>query len=102
MSARRHIAFSPGAAGPLLAEPEPDLSWQDRALCAEADPELFFPGNGHADHAEDAKQVCRACPVKAECLDYALATGQEYGVWGGTSEQERRRMKRQPALGEAA
>lgn len=91
MRNRTSLAFSPGAAGPLLANPWPDLPWQLRGLCAETDPGAFFPEDG--EPAGPAKRVCRSCPVRAECLDYALSTGQEYGVWGGMSEQERRQLK---------
>ena len=77
------------------AEPAEDLAWMDGALCAQADPERWFPDLGQP--AGIARRVCRQCPVRAECLDYALETNQEFGVWGGTSERERRRLKRQRA-----
>jgi hypothetical protein len=66
--------------------------WMADAKCAGVDPELFFPGRGES--AEDAKAVCRACPVRVECLEYALVTNQTLGVWGGTSERQRRRLRR--------
>ena len=66
--------------------------WWRSAACQEADPELFFPvtqyGPGAGDTAR-AKAVCAACPVRRQCLQYALATGQMYGVWGGLTESER-------------
>ena len=66
--------------------------WMVWAACREADPELFFPvtalGRG-AEEADTAKAFCAACGVRRQCLQYALATGQQHGVWGGTSEQER-------------
>ncbi len=63
--------------------------WAERALCRGYDPELFFP---HASALADlAKSVCARCPVRRQCADYALTTGQEFGVWGGMSEEERRR-----------
>lgn len=94
MSQRRpYLQWSDGAAGPLLAEPAEDLAWQDRALCAETDPELFFPEKGGS--TREAKQVCRSCEVWAQCLEYALATDQRFGLWGGLSERERRQLKRQ-------
>lgn len=65
--------------------------WQDRALCAGTDPELFFPGRGAS--SKEAKKVCRGCVVRAECLDYALAADERYGVWGGLSERDRMRLK---------
>jgi WhiB family redox-sensing transcriptional regulator len=67
--------------------------WQDEALCAEIDPEIFFPEKGGSSW--QAKRVCRSCPVRAECLDYALTheDAGRYGIWGGYSEHERRRLK---------
>jgi WhiB family transcriptional regulator, redox-sensing transcriptional regulator len=72
-------------------EPE----WQDLALCAETDPELFFPEKGGG--SRDAKRICRQCPVRAECLEYALANDERVGVWGGLSVSERDRMAKQAA-----
>jgi WhiB family redox-sensing transcriptional regulator len=91
MIPRSSLQWAPGAAGPLLGD-GPDLSWQDRALCAQTDPEAFFPEKGGS--TREAKRVCRGCVVKAECLDYALETDQGFGIWGGFSERERRRLKR--------
>jgi WhiB family redox-sensing transcriptional regulator len=68
-----------------------DRSWRDQALCAEVDPELFFPEQGASPR--DAKRICRGCPVRGECLDYAAEHGL-LGVWGGTTAQERRQMRR--------
>ena len=65
--------------------------WQDRALCAETDPEAFFPEKGGS--TRDAKRICAACEVKQECLEYALANDERFGIWGGLSERERRRLK---------
>jgi WhiB family redox-sensing transcriptional regulator len=73
--------------------------WRHRARCLAFDPELFFPvGVGGTAEAQEreAKAVCRLCPVISECLEWALRTHQA-GVWGGTSEVERRRMRRQMA-----
>ncbi len=73
-------------------------NWRSYAACREEDPELFFPvGNTGAAlvQIEEAKAVCRRrCPVMERCLQWALETGQEAGVWGGLSEDERRAMKR--------
>lgn len=92
MIVRSALAFSPGAAGPLLAAEDRDaLSWQDAGLCAEVDPELFFPEKGGS--VAYAKRVCRSCPVRPECLEYALENDERFGVWGGLSERERRRVK---------
>jgi WhiB family redox-sensing transcriptional regulator len=70
---------------------ERDYDWRDDAACARTDPETFYP-QGHTAQAmeEAAKRVCAGCPVREECLDYALSTGQYVGVWGGLSESERR------------
>ena len=72
-----------------------DLGWQDRALCAQTDPEAFFPEKGGS--TREAKRVCRSCEVRAECLEYALEHGERWGIWGGLSERERRRVKREAA-----
>lgn len=66
--------------------------WRDTALCPEVDSELFFPEKGES--SRDAKQVCGQCEVVAECLEYALQTEQKYGIWGGLSVKERRRLVR--------
>ena len=68
------------------------LSWQDRALCAQTDPEAFFPEKGGS--TREAKQVCLSCEVRAECLEYALGNDERFGIWGGLSERERRKLKR--------
>src|SRR4051795_8076807 len=65
--------------------------WVERALCRKVDPELFFPAAGR--HPTSAKKICARCPVQPDCLGWALANNEEFGVWGGTSEQERRRMR---------
>jgi WhiB family redox-sensing transcriptional regulator len=66
--------------------------WQERALCAQTDPEAFFPEKGGS--TREAKRICTGCEVRAECLDYALAHDERFGIWGGLSERERRRLKR--------
>ena len=68
------------------------LAWQERALCAQTDPEAFFPEKGGS--TREAKRVCAACEVRAECLQYALANDERFGIWGGLSERERRKLKR--------
>jgi WhiB family redox-sensing transcriptional regulator len=70
-----------------------ELGWQDRALCAQTDPEAFFPEKGGS--TREAKRVCRSCEVRAECLEYALEHDERFGIWGGLSERERRRLKRE-------
>ncbi|MDP9867881.1 WhiB family transcriptional regulator [Streptosporangium brasiliense] len=71
----------------------PIIHWSRRSSCLNEDPELFFPvsaeGPGREQY-EQAKAVCRRCPVRLRCLDYALNTRQMYGVWGGTTPDERR------------
>jgi WhiB family transcriptional regulator, redox-sensing transcriptional regulator len=78
----------------------PDKSWQDFANCLGVDPDLFFPERGAS--TREAKEVCRGCVVREECLEYALANGEKFGIWGGMSERERRRIRRQRALARAA
>jgi WhiB family redox-sensing transcriptional regulator len=76
---------------------EQDDRWRTKASCRHTDPELFFPigSTGSAlDHVAAAKAVCAQCPVQVPCLDYALATNQDAGVWGGTSEEDRRALRR--------
>ena len=73
-------------------EDEGELAWQTDALCAQTDPEAFFPEKGGS--TRDAKRVCEACPVQAECLDYAMSKDEKFGIWGGLSERERRRLRR--------
>ncbi|GGB38996.1 hypothetical protein GCM10011492_32210 [Flexivirga endophytica] len=73
-------------------EEETALSWQERALCAQTDPEAFFPEKGGS--TREAKKVCIGCDVKAECLEYALAHDERFGIWGGLSERERRKLKK--------
>ncbi len=68
------------------------LEWQDRALCKQTDPEAFFPEKGGS--SREAKKVCTSCDVRAECLDYALKHDERFGIWGGLTERERRKLKR--------
>jgi WhiB family redox-sensing transcriptional regulator len=74
------------------AEDEGELSWQERALCAQTDPEAFFPEKGGS--TREAKKVCVGCDVRGECLEYALAHDERFGIWGGLSERERRKLKK--------
>ncbi|QHN36033.1 WhiB family transcriptional regulator [Gordonia pseudamarae] len=71
---------------------ELEHQWQDRALCAQTDPEAFFPEKGGS--TREAKRICHGCEVQAECLEYALGNDERFGIWGGLSERERRRIKR--------
>jgi WhiB family redox-sensing transcriptional regulator len=69
-----------------------EQSWHERALCAETDPEAFFPEKGGS--TREAKKICTGCEVRAECLEFALANDERFGIWGGLSERERRRLRR--------
>ena len=84
---------------------EAHMDWRHQAACRDEDPELFFPiGNtGPAIlQIEEAKSVCRTCPVIEDCLAWALESGQDAGVWGGLSEDERRALKRRNQRARAA
>jgi WhiB family redox-sensing transcriptional regulator len=65
--------------------------WQEEGLCRQVDPELFYPEKGQS--SASAKLICSRCPVKDECLRFALDRDEPFGIWGGTSEQDRRKMK---------
>lgn len=80
------IDAQPGAPDLSLINPD-EWDWQDRGLCAEVGGRLFFPEDGQS--AQEAKQVCGLCPVRAECLAFAVRHGVKYGVWGGLDERER-------------
>ncbi|MFE1028582.1 WhiB family transcriptional regulator [Streptomyces sp. NPDC058818] len=89
-----NAVYSPSADLPV------NTNWRAASVCKDEDPELFFPiGNtGPALlQIEEAKAVCRRCPVMERCLQWALESGQEHGVWGGTDEDERRRIRRRAA-----
>jgi Transcription factor WhiB len=75
--------------GDLLGEV---MEWQERALCAQTDPEAFFPEKGGS--TREAKRICSGCEVRDECLEYALANDERFGIWGGMSERERRKQRR--------
>jgi WhiB family redox-sensing transcriptional regulator len=75
-----------------LALDADDRVWVLEAKCLDADPEAFFPEKGGS--TREAKRICSACPVRNECLEHALANDERFGIWGGLSERERRRMKR--------
>lgn len=80
----------------LMARPAEDAEpWQAQALCAQTDPEAFFPDKGGSTRA--AKAVCARCPVRAECLAFALENDERFGVWGGLSERERRQLRARQA-----
>ncbi|MFD2024131.1 WhiB family transcriptional regulator [Promicromonospora aerolata] len=73
-----------------MSEIDVDEGWRDQALCAQTDPETFFPEKGSS--SADAKRVCDSCDVRAQCLRYALRNGERFGIWGGLSVSERDRI----------
>jgi len=73
-----------------------DRGWQARANCMGVDPDLFFPERGAS--TREAKEVCKGCVVRDDCLEFALDNGEKFGIWGGMSERERRRLRRARAL----
>ena len=77
-----------------------ERSWQLQANCMGVDPDLFFPERGAS--TREAKEVCRGCVVREDCLEYALANGEKFGIWGGLSERERRRLRRARAMSRRA
>ena len=90
------LLSDPSAAEPMSASQwtgatPADESWRLDALCAETDPEAFFPEKGGS--TREAKRVCTGCAVRIECLEYALSNDERFGIWGGLSERERRRLR---------
>ena len=81
-----------GVAGAYSDQETNPLAWQADALCAQTDPEAFFPEKGGS--TRDAKRTCSGCEVKAQCLEYALENDERFGIWGGLSERERRKLKK--------
>ncbi|HET9690540.1 MAG TPA: WhiB family transcriptional regulator [Acidimicrobiales bacterium] len=79
----------------LLLSPESN-AWRNQANCMGVDPDLFFPERGAS--TREAKEVCRGCVVQQECLEFALANSEKFGIWGGLSERERRRIRRRRAV----
>ncbi|MEA3217042.1 MAG: WhiB family transcriptional regulator, redox-sensing transcriptional regulator [Acidimicrobiia bacterium] len=73
-----------------------ELGWQEFANCLGVDPDLFFPERGAS--TREAKEVCRGCVVREDCLEYAITHAEKFGIWGGLSERERRRIRRERAL----
>ena len=76
-----------------------ELAWQDLANCRGADPDLFFPERGASTRT--AKSICRECSVQAECIEFAIVSSEKFGIWGGMSERERRKIRRQRAIAAA-
>ena len=75
----------------MSANEAPERRWQDLALCAQVDPELWFPERGQPNGA--AKLICSWCEVQAECLTFAMRTNEQFGVWGGLAPGERRALR---------
>jgi WhiB family redox-sensing transcriptional regulator len=91
-----HMQFITTSSITISATPvEPEADWHDRANCLGVDPDLFFPERGAS--TREAKEVCRGCEVRHDCLEFALQNGEKFGIWGGLSERERRRIRRQRA-----
>jgi WhiB family redox-sensing transcriptional regulator len=83
-----------------LALANADYTWRSQAICRDTDPDLFFPigTTGQAlVQIDRAKEVCGMCPVQSDCLEYALETNQDSGIWGGLDEEQRRNIRRQAA-----
>jgi WhiB family redox-sensing transcriptional regulator len=80
----------PGVRGTV--EDDNSLAWQTDALCAQTDPEAFFPEKGGS--TRDAKKICASCEVRNQCLEYALKNDERFGIWGGLSERERRKLRK--------
>ena len=78
--------------GPDVLNTTGPPAWMTGGVCAQVDPELWFPEKGGS--TREAKALCTGCPVQVQCLAYALANDERFGVWGGASERDRRRMKR--------
>ncbi len=79
----------PGVRGTVDDDP---LAWQTDSLCAQTDPEAFFPEKGGS--TRDAKKICASCEVRNQCLEYALKNDERFGIWGGLSERERRKLRK--------
>jgi len=82
----------PGVRQPRVDEEENPLAWQSDSLCAQTDPEAFFPEKGGS--TRDAKKICGSCEVRTHCLEYALENDERFGIWGGLSERERRKLRK--------
>jgi WhiB family redox-sensing transcriptional regulator len=80
-------------------EPSTTYGWRAFSNCLDVDPDLFFPERGASQ--KEAKAVCQGCIVRKECLEYALDNDERFGIWGGFSERQRRRLKRRRALSRA-
>jgi len=82
----------PGVRQQVVDDDENPLAWQSDSLCAQTDPEAFFPEKGGS--TRDAKRICGSCEVRNRCLEYALENDERFGIWGGLSERERRKLRK--------
>lgn len=82
----------PGVRRPAETGEDTALAWQSESLCAQTDPEAFFPEKGGS--TREAKKVCASCEVRTQCLEYALENDERFGIWGGLSERERRKLRK--------
>lgn len=80
--------------GESIPAPETD-DWRDRAACRGTNPDIFYPSDSSPEGAEMARRICDSCTVREPCLAYALATNQTDGIWAGTSDRQRRRIRSQ-------
>jgi WhiB family redox-sensing transcriptional regulator len=97
-TALSHLPSPRGQVARWAQDDDARTPWQERAACRGVGIDLFFPVGSTgpaADEIRRARQICAGCPVRQQCLDYALASGQQYGIWGGLDEQERRRLRQQ-------
>jgi len=85
---------------PRLSDPHAPMPWSEQALCSQTDPDLWFPEQNRGsyttidgDRMSTAKAVCQRCPVQAECLEHAMTAREEYGIWGGTSANDRAQLR---------
>ena len=92
-AADRAEAIIEAFAREILGQP-----WRLRANCMGVDPDMFFPERGAS--MQEAKEVCRGCPVREDCLEFAITHNEKFGIWCGTSERERRRIRRARLLGQ--
>ena len=81
----------------VIQQEDKEEDWHNQALCAQVDSEIFFPEKGGSTRA--AKEICGRCAVKAACLAYALENEERFGIWGGLSERERRKLKKKQQQG---
>ena len=108
MVKRRNFEHEQPRAQSVFDNEQPEMpeftppQWHLQANCFGEDPDLFFAGQGESDKVAKAKAICEPCPVQQECLDYALDNSIAFGVWGNTSEQQRRRIRRDRRLAKKA